>query len=99
MPPCADETIYPASGNVQYERVSQELSILITGASSGVGAALAEAYAMPGVRLAIGGRNVGRLAEVQEAADRARTGRTSEASRSTVRWRRARNRISRSPGR
>jgi short-subunit dehydrogenase len=44
--------------------VSKELSILITGASSGVGAALAEAYAIPGVRLTIGGRHVGRLAEV-----------------------------------
>lgn len=36
-------------------------SILITGASSGLGAALAEAYAAPGVRLALGGRDAARL--------------------------------------
>ncbi len=36
-------------------------SILITGASSGLGAALAEAYAAPGVRLALGGRDAERL--------------------------------------
>jgi NADP-dependent 3-hydroxy acid dehydrogenase YdfG len=36
-------------------------SILITGASSGLGAALAEAYAKPGVSLHLTGRNAGRL--------------------------------------
>lgn len=36
-------------------------SILITGASSGLGAALAEAYAAPGIRLALGGRDRARL--------------------------------------
>lgn len=38
-------------------------SILITGASSGIGAALALAYAAPGTRLVIGGRDPERLAE------------------------------------
>jgi NAD(P)-dependent dehydrogenase (short-subunit alcohol dehydrogenase family) len=36
-------------------------SILITGASSGIGAALAAAYARPGVTLHLGGRDRGRL--------------------------------------
>ena len=35
--------------------------ILITGASSGIGAALAEAYAGPGVSLYLGGRDGPRL--------------------------------------
>jgi short-subunit dehydrogenase len=54
-------------------------SILITGASSGIGAALARRYAGPGIRLALGGRNPTRLAAVAalcrqagaEAAERA----------------------------
>jgi len=36
-------------------------SVLITGASSGIGAALALAYAAPGVRLALCGRDAERL--------------------------------------
>jgi len=41
--------------------------ILITGASSGIGAALARAYAESGVRLALFGRDEGRIREVAEA--------------------------------
>ena len=40
--------------------------VLITGASSGIGAALAEAYASPDVRLTLGGRNRERLDAVAE---------------------------------
>jgi short-subunit dehydrogenase len=39
-------------------------TIVITGASSGIGAALAKAYAKPGVILGLLGRNTDRLAEV-----------------------------------
>jgi len=39
-------------------------TILITGASSGLGAGLALSYAAPGVRLGIVGRHAGRLAEI-----------------------------------
>ena len=39
-------------------------AILVTGASSGLGAALALAYAGPGVELALGGRNRDRLEEI-----------------------------------
>ena len=45
-------------------------SIVITGASSGLGSALAEAYAAPGVRLALTGRNGARLAAVAAACQR-----------------------------
>lgn len=41
-------------------------SILITGASDGIGAALAEDYAAPGIHLALGGRNASRLSAVAE---------------------------------
>lgn len=46
----------------------QPRSILITGASSGIGRSLALAYAAPDVRLALVGRNVERLTEVAVAA-------------------------------
>ena len=41
-------------------------SLLITGASSGIGEALAEAYARPGAALALSGRNGARLEAVAE---------------------------------
>jgi short-subunit dehydrogenase len=43
-------------------------SVVITGASSGLGAGLALSYAAPGVRLGLIGRDAGRLAEVADAA-------------------------------
>ncbi len=46
-------------------------SVLITGASSGIGAALARAYAGPGVHLALTGRNWDRLGEVAQACEAA----------------------------
>jgi short-subunit dehydrogenase len=44
---------------------------LITGASSGIGTALAHAYAVPGRRLALTGRDADRLAAVAESCRRA----------------------------
>ena len=44
-------------------------SILITGASSGIGAALAEHYAEPGISLFLTGRNAERLTEVKQACE------------------------------
>jgi short-subunit dehydrogenase len=38
--------------------------VLITGASSGIGAALARAYALPGVRLSLTARNAAKLEEI-----------------------------------
>lgn len=46
-------------------------SIVITGASSGIGAALATAYAGPGIRLALTGRNAERLATVADTCRQA----------------------------
>ena len=43
-------------------------SVLVTGASSGIGRGIAMAYAAPGVRLALTGRDAGRLEAAAEAA-------------------------------
>ena len=48
-------------------RTHQPASILITGASSGIGAALAEAYAGPGIALWLTGRNSSRLAATAQS--------------------------------
>lgn len=47
-------------------RFSDPETIALTGASGGIGAALAEIYARPGVRLALAGRDHDRLAAVAE---------------------------------
>jgi short-subunit dehydrogenase len=51
--------------------MQQPRAILITGASSGIGEALACAYAAPGIFLALTGRDVERLARVAEACRKA----------------------------
>ena len=56
----------PAIAGGTYTRVRDPRSILITGASSGIGAALARAYAAPRTRLAICGRDAARLAAVAD---------------------------------
>lgn len=48
-------------------RFDSPTSILITGASSGIGAVLAQTYAREGVNLALGGRNAQRLEAVADA--------------------------------
>lgn len=47
--------------------MTESTNIIITGASSGLGAALAQGYAAPGVVLGLMGRNKSRLAEVASA--------------------------------
>jgi NADP-dependent 3-hydroxy acid dehydrogenase YdfG len=44
--------------------MNEPRSILITGASSGIGSALARAYAKPGTTLHLGGRDIARLSKV-----------------------------------
>ncbi|MBL8672142.1 MAG: SDR family NAD(P)-dependent oxidoreductase [Alphaproteobacteria bacterium] len=52
-------------------RIPRPSSLLLTGASSGIGAALARAYAAPNVHLALTGRDGARLAAVAEECRRA----------------------------
>ena len=48
----------------------KQTSILITGASSGIGAALAEEYASPGIKLVLVGRNTRRLKMTEDICRR-----------------------------
>ncbi len=57
-----------ANGDGKRGRVAKKFeSILITGASSGIGTALAEEFAGKGVRLVLGGRSTERLSAVSDA--------------------------------
>jgi len=59
----------PGKTGIGAKRVRNPTSILITGASSGIGAALARHYAAPGVTLHLGGRDGARLeATAQDCA-------------------------------
>jgi short-subunit dehydrogenase len=58
-----------AARSIEPQRAAPR-SILITGASSGIGAALALAFAAPGVDLALGGRDPARLEAVTERCRR-----------------------------
>lgn len=51
-----------------HRAMKDPVSVLITGASGGIGAALARAYARPGITLALTGRNLGRLRATVDAA-------------------------------
>src|SRR5690349_13890926 len=62
---CDHFLIYiPATAASTYTGVRDPRSILITGASSGIGAALAWAYAAPRTHLALCGRDAARLTAV-----------------------------------
>jgi short-subunit dehydrogenase len=52
---------------ISHDQAFAAQSILITGASSGIGAALAQSYAASGIRLTLGGRDAKRLQEVAAA--------------------------------
>lgn len=54
-------------------------NILLSGASGGLGSALARHYAAPGIRLALGGRHAARLAEVATLCRAARADVTTDA--------------------
>ena len=59
----------PVPLSPQTAMIRPPLSILLTGASSGIGAALAREYASPDVTLFLGGRDGPRLAAVAETCD------------------------------
>lgn len=64
-------SIRPASQSQSQRDSMTHRSILITGASAGLGAALARAYASPGIDLCLLARHAGRLADIaQKCRDR-----------------------------